>query len=244
MTKVQRTHDSFYLLENRHEKPKKLHQDIVTMIRHEVNSKNQSATFSLLDAGCAAGEFAFFLRRSFAQAEIHGFDLLPDLIFRAQNLVDEVDFKIGDITKSNSANLNYFDYVCSTGVLSIFDSFEEVIANLLGWLKPGGSMYLHSLFSNYPVDVNIKYNLSEDYGNNVLESGWNIFSKKSVSNFLITREDIENFEFIDFEMNIELPKLEDVVRSWTFKDAEGKLQITNGLNLLQPHSILKIVKCI
>jgi SAM-dependent methyltransferase len=243
MTKVQRTHDSFYLLENRHDKPKQLHQEIVGMIRNEVNAKNQGSSFSILDAGCAAGEFAFFLKKSFSGAEICGFDLLPDLISRAKELVKGVDFSVGDITKSNSAKMEHFEYVCCTGVLSIFDNFELVISNLLGWVKPGGSLYLHSLFSNYPVDVNVKYNMSEDYGKNVLESGWNVFSKKSISSFLTTRSDVKEFEFIDFDINIELPKLEDVIRSWTFRDADGKLQITNGLNMLQPHSILKIVKC-
>ena len=103
-------------------------------------------------------------------------------------------------------------------------------------------MFLHGLFNNYPIDVNIKYNLSADYGKNVLESGWNIFSKQSVSRWLESRPDVMSFEFSDFQIGVDLEPQDDPARSWTFKDENHKRLITNGLCIVQPHSLLHIHK--
>ena len=49
-------------------------------------------------------------------------------------------------------------------------------------------------------------------------------------------------EFIDFNLDFDLNIQEDVLRSWTITSSRGDKLITNGLCLLQPHSILKIQK--
>jgi hypothetical protein len=90
--------------------------------------------------------------------------------------------------------------------------------------------------------VNIKYNLSSDYGRNVAEAGWNIFSKASVSAWLDRRKDIARYEFIDFRIGVDLEPQDDPVRSWTIADSTGNRLITNGLSIIQPHGILHIEK--
>ena len=40
------------------------------------------------------------------------------------------------------------------------------------------------MFNPFPVDVLIRYKLSENYNSKTYETGWNIFSEKSVSKFL------------------------------------------------------------
>lgn len=244
MKKIVRTHDLLYLKEERYEKSKELHekivQDIITCRATEgVNS------LKILDAGCAAGEFLFLLRRTFPEADIEGFDLLEPLVSKAKIRVKNVKVFEGDILKRQTVPLGYADVITCTGVLSIFDEFETCLENLLAWTKPGGTIYVHSLFSEHPVDVQIKYNLSDDYGLDVFEAGWNIFSKKTIQTWLMqhkARLNIANFEFLDFSMESDLKKQSDPVRSWTIKDETGRRQITNGLCLLQPHAILKIEK--
>jgi 2-polyprenyl-3-methyl-5-hydroxy-6-metoxy-1,4-benzoquinol methylase len=174
-----------------------------------------------------------------------GFDLLPELVDKAKKYAENCTFYQGDILKPTSSPKNFAQIVTCTGVLSIFDSFECCIDNLIYWEKPGGIIFLHSLFNNYPVDVQVKYNLSRNYGQGVLESGWNIFSKESVSshlNKLKSKNVIKSFVFHDFEMRREILKKEDIIRSWTQRDENGQYQITNALMLLQPHSVLEIRK--
>jgi SAM-dependent methyltransferase len=244
-TKLQRTHDSLYLLENRYEDPKQLHQEIIRMIKRDHFYEAGTTLRSITDAGCAAGEFAYLLKKEFKEAHIQGFDLLPILISKARDKVSGVHFFESDILETSSLPSSSQDLITCTGVLSIFDDFRTPIRNLIHWVKPGGYVYLHSLFSDYPFDVRIQYNSSQDYGNGILETGWNIFSKRSVTTYLthlMENNLIHSFVFDDFNLERELAPQEDLVRSWTFRDHEGKLRVTNGLNVLQPHAILTIRK--
>ena len=239
MKSIVRTHDVFYLKENRYKKPKQLHMDIIESIKKTMGEK---ASAVICDFGCAAGEFAYALREIFPEATIEGYDLLGELIAKAIHEVPNVEFHVGSITDRLLCKPNRSDYTLCTGVLSIFDSFEPIIENLLYWTKPGGRVFLHGLFNNYPVDVNIKYNLSADYASGSAEAGWNIFSKKSVSTWLQSHVDVATYNFSDFHIEVDLDPQDDPVRSWTIKDENKNRLITNGLCLIQPHSILQITK--
>ena len=239
MKSIVRTHDAFYLKENRYEKPKQLHMDIIESVKKTI--KNEQDTV-ICDFGCAAGEFAYALRKHFPGATIEGYDLLKELIAKAKHEVPNVAFHVGSITDRALCKANHSDYTLCTGVVSIFDSFEPVIDNLICWTKPGGHVFLHGLFNNYPVDVNIKYNLSADYGSGVAEAGWNIFSKQSVSAWLQKHPDVAAHGFTDFRIEVDLAPQDDPVRSWTIKDENKHRLITNGLCLIQPHSIVHIRK--
>lgn len=244
-TKLQRTHDSFYLLENRYEDPKQLHQEIIQMIKRDHFHEARTTPRSITDAGCAAGEFAYLLKKEFKDVELQGFDLLPALISKARERVRDTHFFESDILDSSSLPLSSQDVITCTGVISIFDDFRIPIRNLIDWVKPGGYVYLHSLFSDYPFDVRIQYNSTENFGNGILETGWNIFSKQSITTYLtglMENNLIHSFVFNDFNLERELAPQEDLVRSWTFRDHDGKICVTNGLNILQPHAILTIRK--
>ncbi len=238
MQQIVRTHDAFYIDEERYEKPKQMFTQIIDDIR-KIPGHEKAV---IADFGCAAGEFVYALRKNFPDATIEGYDLLEELIAKAKQVIPQAQFFVGSITNPALCAAGHADFTLCTGVISIFDAFEPVIANLIKWTKPGGHVFLQGLFNNNPVDVNIKYNLSEDYGKGVLEAGWNVFSKRSVATWLDKHPDVAGFEWNDFQIEVDLPKQEDPVRSWTFADAGGKRVITNGLCLLQPHSILKISK--
>jgi SAM-dependent methyltransferase len=245
MTKLQRTHDLLYLSENRYQDPKQLHKEIVTLIKSINQGIDAWKVDKILDVGCAAGEFAYLLRKEFGEAEIEGFDLLQPLVDKARKNVVGVQFSEADILDPDAASKNFFNVITCTGVISIFDEFQKPLNNMINWAAPGGFIFLHSLFSDYPIDVRIQYNHSRDYGSGIMEMGWNIFSKESVSVYLneLLQEDlIESYKFHDFQILRELEKQEDLVRSWTFRDENGDLKITNGLNILQPHKILVIKK--
>ena len=96
------------------------------------------------------------------------------------------------------------------------------------------------MFNPYPVDVLIKYRNSSMYNKGYYESGWNIFSEKSVSNFLKKNKSIKKFKFDEFIMPFDLKPQADPVRSWTFQDSKKKRFVTNGLSIIQPQQLLTI----
>lgn len=239
MKKITRTHDSLYLKENRYEEPKQVHMDIISNIKTKENINDDIV---ISDFGCAAGEFVYALRKNFPKAKIEGYDVLDELIEKAKIEVPNVDFFVGSIVDREMCKREHANVALCLGVLPIFDTFENIINNLLYWTKSGGVIFIHGLFNDFPIDVNIKYNLSENYGKNELEAGWNIFSKKTISDWLKYNHEVQEYKFDDFNLNIDLEPNEDPVRSWTIKNESGNRMITNGLCLLQPHSILYIKK--
>ena len=95
------------------------------------------------------------------------------------------------------------------------------------------------MFNPYPVDVLLKYRLSTNYKMKAFESGWNIFSEKSVSTFLKKNKSVKNFTFEKFEMPFDLKPQRDPIRSWTIKSNNKRLMI-NGLSIIQPQTLLSI----
>lgn len=239
MKKIVRNHDEvMYLKENRYEKPKKMHLDIIKMIKDELKSSNR---IKISDYGCAAGEFEYSLIKEFPDFEITGYEYVDLLIEKARNNVNGVEFKFGDLNDISTSEENSNDFSLSVGVLPIFDCFKNPLNNMIYWTKSKGVIFIHSLFNEYDFDVFIKYNHSKDYNKDFRETGWNIFSKKSISKFLDTNDKVLSHSFIDFNLDFSLDKQQDdYLRSWTFKNQVGSRLITNGLCLLQPHSILKI----
>ena len=102
-----------------------------------------------------------------------------------------------------------FDKIFLIGVHPIFDDFEKCFSNLIYWTKPKGEIYICDMFNPFPVDVLIKYKLSKNYKSKVFESGWNIFSQKSVSTFLNKNDFIKSFTFKKFEMPFDLKPQKD-----------------------------------
>ena len=95
------------------------------------------------------------------------------------------------------------------------------------------------MFNPYPVDVLIRYKLSENYKNKTHETGWNIFSAKSVAKFLKSNKKVKSFYFKKFEMPFDLKPQKDPIRSWTIKSNNKRLMI-NGISIIQPQTLIKI----
>ncbi len=100
-------------------------------------------------------------------------------------------------------------------------------------------MYVVGSFNPYPVDVLVKYKLSQSKMDNTYESGWNLFSITSVTNFLNEHSKVEQVNFEKFEIGIDLPKQGDPIRAWTFMN-DTKRDLTNGLSMILPIYLLQI----
>ena len=232
--KIIRTHDKLYLKENRYNKPKEMFKFIAkrSIKRNSVNKK-------ICDFGCAAGEFLFYLKKIKSNNDYTGVDIRKDLLNKAKKYVPSVNFKRGSVLNKNIFKKNTFDISFLIGVHPIFDNFEKCFSNLIFWTKPKGEIFICDMFNPHPVDVIIKYRLSKNYKKNTFETGWNIFSKESVTNFLKKNKKIKNYNFEQFFMPFHLKRQRDPVRSWTVNMNKKKIMI-NGLSIIQPQTLLKI----
>lgn len=237
LSKIQRTHDAFYLDENRYNEPKELFKFVVATA---FNKDEVSSKIRLCDFGCAAGEFLYYLQTLLPNASLEGLDVLPSLIQKCSQFVPTAKLQVGSLLDSNCKDENQYDKSFLIGVHSIFDEFETCFGNLIKWTKPGGAVYIAGMFNPFPTDVLIKYKNSENYESDVFESGWNIFSQQSVNEYLAKNKKVKTFSFEKFDISIDLPPKEDPIRSWTIKDEKGQRFIVNGLCLLQPHYLLEI----
>ena len=242
LNKTVRLHDKIYLKENRYKKPKEIFIRILKLVKKSGVDKKKDLKIG--DFGCSNGEFCYFLKKNFYYSNITGYDVVKDLITKAKKKVKDVKFIQGSVLNSNLVTKNQHDLSFCIGVISIFDSFEQTLNNLIKWTKPNGKIYIFSFFNNYPLDVNIKFSKSENWMKNkpkFWESGYNVFSKKTLSKFLKNEKSIKNFKFYDFSMKKNLKiNHKDYLRSWTFNDNKNKKILIIGTNLLHCFSILEI----
>ena len=166
--KSERTHDNFYLEENRYNEPKELFKFVVNKAFAEGSGNSD---FKIADFGCATGEFLFYLRHMFPSASLTGIDILPELLKKCSRFVPSATLKQGSILDGGVMPESYFDKTFLIGVHSIFDEFETCLNNLIKFTKPGGEAYVCGLFNPFPVDVIIKYKESKNYKLDIFESG-------------------------------------------------------------------------
>ena len=239
--KILRLHDKFYLKENRYKKPKESFKFLVRLLKKlKLNFKNE---IRIGDFGCGNGESSYYLINQFPKANIYGFDILPELINKAKKNVKNVEFFTGSVLDKNLTEYNTYDVSLLIGVLAIFDDFETALNNLIYWTKPNGKIYILSFFNNYPFDVNIKFSKSKNWQikkPKFWESGYNVFSKQTISKFLKGKKRVKDFKFYDFFIKKSLKmNHKDYLRSWTINSNKKKLLI-NGTNLLHTFSFLEI----
>jgi hypothetical protein len=101
-------------------------------------------------------------------------------------------------------------------------------------------VYILSQFNEYDVDVHVthrKYRDDNSIGD--WEKGWNIFSKRTVMKWL--DRDFSSVNFIDFSMSFDLPAKDDPVRTWTIRDNQERIRLTNGLKLLVDLKFIEIL---
>lgn len=235
---VERTHDKLYLDEARYENTKECFK-VCARLAMLSGALKDGATVA--DFGCAAGEFAYYLKKVMPTAQIVGYDLLPELIEKARNEVPGVTFEVSSVLDRAALPESHVDIGFLIGVHTIFDDFEPCFSNLIHWCKPGGRLYVFSFFNDHPLDVLVKYRHSTDYGRDVWESGWNIFSQASIGRYLEAHPKVRAHHFHPFEIGLDLaPNPDDPVRSWTVPQIDGRRMITNGLCLVQKQSVLEI----
>ncbi len=106
----------------------------------------------VLDAGCGRGELVVMLRKAGA-AQVVGLDFAPEAVRRATMLVrdelgddDAVRIVQGSLQDREVFEPGGFDLVLMTDVVEHLPQpvLEDALANVAGWLKPDGTLLVHT----------------------------------------------------------------------------------------------------
>lgn len=228
-----RTHDRLYLNEDRYDDVK---ESFKFTLSEALNFSGKQPA-SVLDVGCAAGEFPYFLSRATPRARVHGMDVMPELVEKARVKVPGASFSVGSVLDPEACD-EEFDMTFLVGVHSIFDDIKPWLSNLLKWTKPGGTVGVFGLINSHPVDAFIRVRTAnDDEGHR--EPGWNSFSRRTFEKVLAEIPEAAEVTFSDFVIPIDLPPHEgDALRSWTEKRDGGQRYIINGIGLIHDFKVM------
>ena len=229
-----RKHDKQYLRLNRYEKP----LEIFKACGQFVAARPASA--SILDVGCAAGEFLYYLKTSYPQHSYQGLDLLPELVEKANSMLGG-GANAGSVLERSNFESGRFDQVFMLNTHMIFDDLKSLIENLIYWCRPGGQVVIAGAFNPDPADVWIRYRLSDSPVAGDLETGWNIHSIATTGRLIDCIVGVGAYEVVPFYVPIDIQRdPADFLRQRTIKDEEGRRWLVNGLSQLVQMYILVI----
>lgn len=192
---------------------------------------------SILDVGCARGEFLYYLKNNIKYDNLCGVDYSPQLIEAAQSFkgLKNVHFHVGS---ADDFNLNRkFDVIVMSGVLSYFDDIELTLKKLKDHLNLNGKIFILGFFNPQDVDVLIQYRNNKYF--TTFESGWNYHSFATVTKVL-NKLSMSVIEKYDFNLSFNLLQQEDPCRAWHIETQNGK-KFINGLGLIYDIQVLEIV---
>lgn len=92
----------------------------------------------ILDAGCGTGLTAGSVRRRFAGARLHGFDLSEKMLNEARKTDLYLGLKTADATQTLPFAEESFDAAVSSGLYTLGHVGPEALAPVIATLKPGG----------------------------------------------------------------------------------------------------------
>lgn len=234
--------DNEYLSQNFYKKPKQIHLEAKKIILDNLLGR-ENHTLKLVDFGAADGQLLYQLNNQKKYKIIlEGVEPIKKLAQKAKKNIKVANFKTGSILDKSLYKKSSIDIAVSTGVLSIFKDHKKFIGNLLHWVRPNGIILIQSIFNNDDYDVSVDYKKSTQDSFNKLNSktGWNIFSKKTISSFLKSKK-ISKYQFIDFNLKVKLKYNKNKpYKAWTEKLKNNKLISVNGLSLILDQKFLLI----
>lgn len=191
----------------------------------------------ILDIGCADGLFCKSLHKSLPDAKITGIDLSVDLIKRANaKQIPNCSFEITDVRKYNPRSK--FNIVIASGILSAFQEFPSIIDTWISWLDKNGVLFVFGRFNTEDIDTQIKFR--NNFNNSDWEGGYTAYSIQTISKFL--NEKSVSYNFTKFNLDIDLPKTNNPVQTYTVNTTDGRKLIINGANLIADFYFLVIKK--
>ncbi len=225
-----------YTRTDRYATPKEDHKTIARKL-HAVLDVDQPRR--VVDVGCGNGELLYHLKQTFDHWSFTGFDYTREFIDTAKGFpgLAGVRFDVQNLFDIAET----FDVVLCTGVANTFPTVSDLLAKLIEICEPGGLILVDGRFNKHDVEVQVRFcdNTKPD-SRGVWRSDFNQHSRRSVAALLEGK--VASFEFEDMVMDKDIPfdPNKPGTFCFTFRDAEGRNLITNGLNIIINKTLLTI----
>jgi SAM-dependent methyltransferase len=179
---------------------------------------NNNKIKSVLELGCATGDFLYYLPDNIKGT---GIDISKVLIKEANKSrkKDNLNFICEDLFKYNPATMP--DLVVMTGFLCTFLKFQSVIDKALSLSKR--FVFINDFINNFNVDC--KYSFRENDEDN-FQIPYNIWSKRTISEYLDKKK--INYKIEPYIMHSWIKRNKNPLYNFHAKINKKKVLINNG----------------
>lgn len=221
-------HNRFYLQEDRRVRVKEYFKFLLA----EATAARSFQQPTVLDVGCATGDFLSYLHSEWPEARLAGMDSSEEFVDRAREALPQARFFVGDIYSGAGLPREAFDVVFMSGVNLYFREVEPWIKNLLALARE--TVYVFGIFNPEKLDVRATI---ERPGESSSSTPWNLISQESIR-LILDRLGVRH-TFREWELPIENPRVhEDPIRSWTVETRDGHYLVINGTQIVHRFALL------
>lgn len=213
-------------------KKKIIIKDYFKEIKKILLKKYKNKEISLVDVACASGDFLYFLKSN-KKFQLTGIDYSEKLLKLAKIKNKDINFQKIDLKKNNNFKKK-FDVVTCLGTMTAFDDWKIPVKNLFKLCKKNGVIVLYDPINIYNIDTILRYKKDGKW-----LSGFNLFSKKTITKYFKKINQKCKIEFIKFTLKTHLKKKKNTMKAWTAKIENRKRVIVGTSQILDFH-IIKI----
>lgn len=207
-----------------------------------LETEKEKTKLQIADVACGGGSLSYHLNSFFSDSQFYLADYNSDAINIAKKMLPFTNFSFfeDDIYRLNNFKKNEYDYVFCWQTLSWLEHPENALNVLLSITKPGGKLYLSSLFNiNHDVDV---YSKIIDHSNHAegktIEANYNTYSQYSIQQWLTGK--CKSFKIHPFITPIDFTFSGRGIGTYTINTEQGKIQVSAGM--LLNWGVLEIIK--
>ncbi len=222
-------YDSAYIYfeEDYYSQPKEIFKFVANEIERHFPDKK---SLSLLDVGCARGEFIYYLLCQYPRlyALLTGVDLLQELIDSAQAYEGLKAINFYCISSENYTIDRHYDVITMLGLVSALTSTKKTFNNAALHQSKGGKLFILGRFNHTDADVKVYYK------NHKKLKDWQATCTYSLNTIAdeLAKSGYKIIQKTKFELPFELEeRVDDPLRSWTLKTEVGT-KFVNGLGLI------------
>ncbi len=229
--KITKHQDYIYLNEDYYKNPKETFKFLITLIK----SFHKKKIESILDFGCARGEWLYFVKKKMKIKSLVGVDYSQNLINEGKKKLNHFNIKFYKGSAETIKIKKKFDVIVASGLVSYFDNLNKFLDNSIAHLNKKGILIILDNFNTYDVDVILKYR-NNQYSTKY-EKGWNLHSIETIKRNL-KNKNLKLIKIKKFNLSFNLKKTSDPLRSW-HTVVKNKKKFTNGLSqIFDIHSIV------
>ncbi len=192
---------------------------------------------SVLDVGCAAGQFLYYLKGRFSSATLMGIDTSPELLAagRSESGLADVDLALGDALTWRGQPA---EVTTCLGVLGVFNDPQPLIETLIANTVTGGRIFIHSHINDVDIDVRTSYR--DNVNDKDWNGGFNIYSKNTIARCFGNRAKHISFHAVD--MPFDMPfNPQQPHRAFTVVLQNGRRRTINGLCQMLPEHVVEVL---